>query len=171
MLENIAVHKAAGEAMRLELHAEFEGWRKVIVLQRTMNSPVCTICVGATTEENTPVQQQEAGGHTAYVRARLPVVTDALYLALTESFFFCMSDEMGMHTKGTATLHLAGQVWACARLQMNVGVFDAEEENEADFEEQEVQLQEWAQEQSGELLSHPMVARMLRVLCENTALL
>lgn len=175
-MEDIALQKAAAETMRLEILAAQGGERRLVVLERGMSSPVCTVTVD---ERGLPQFQQEQGQgqeqeaaalHTAYVRARLPVVLDALHLALRGSFRYESDPDYGdpsseYRPKYTATLQLGGQQWAQASVRVALPFLDDEDEVEWAAAQEA-----WLQAQSEVLLSHPVVMCMLRLLCENTAL-
>ena len=104
------------------------------------------------------------------MRAHLPVVLDALHLALRDSLRYEANPDFGdpsseYRPEHTATLQLGGQQWAHACVRVALPFLDDEDEVEWAAAQEA-----WLQAQSEVLLSHPVVLRMLRLLCENTAL-
>ena len=143
--------------------------RRQVVLERAMNSAMVVVTKhpdeGLSTEAGQQVQSDSAPGerqHTAYVRARLPVVRDALQLALLDLEFCVACDK---YPGCRVALYLGGKQWAC--MQRGSDFFVAEY-NGDDEDEMDAKVAAWEHEQREAVLDHPTVAGMLRVLCDNS---
>jgi hypothetical protein len=98
-----------------------------------------------------------------YLRARLGVVQDTLHLAMEEEEI--LSDEHFPHCE--VSFQVGGERYGTTEVVLQ----DPEWEGPADDERHlQERIDAWAQEQRDAAFAHPKVARMLRILCENSAL-
>ena len=155
LIQDIAQEKTAAERMRLTfqlLNGNNDIPGPVIMLERSMNSPVCAIRVGQgqgqSHGQGPGPEQGEGAGETGYLRARPEVLQDVLHLALLQAFSIS-HPQLGAKCK--ATLHLGGLLLATVDLRPGNGLVTGEK--------------------AGHVLRNPSVVRMLRLMTEDTALL
>ena len=172
LIEDIALQKAEAENMRLEF--EETSWyrnrgcsQRRVVLERAMNSPVVTLTRQrreARKRHDGAVDEVEwSSSPTVYLRARLGVVQDMLHLAMEEAEI--MSDEHFPFCK--VSFQVGGERYGSTEVVQQDPEWEGPAADERHLQER---IDAWAQEQRDAALAHPKVARMLRVLCENSAL-
>lgn len=172
LVEDIAQKKAEAESMRLEFDAtgyypSGGGTQRQVVLERAMNSPVVTLTRRVRSSRN------YSGGptkpvtdvawfyeHTVHARARLALVLDVLLLALAAEDFM---DWENPHC--TVSFQMGGQSWG--QVELRVQDYDGDNQDDHEFE---AAHDAWELAQREAALAHPTVQRMLRVLCDNSAL-
>ena len=175
LVEDIALKKAQAESMRLEFNEAVPNRRgggssqHQVVLERAMNSPVVTVTRrwrdSRISGWPSKPGEDAACGHerTVHARARLPLVLDVLLLALHAEYMMG-----GENPHCTVSFQMGGEPWG--EVQLTVPEFDYEGVNAANDDEVDAAYVAWELAKHEVALAHPTVARMLRVLCDNSAL-
>lgn len=173
LLQDIALRKAEAESMQLvfDERSEYVGSgvckQRQVVLERAMSSGAVTVTWRSRRfKTRDQAVRWNRSNSTVYVRARQPLVLDTLHLALEKVEILAS----GAGPRCTVSFWMGGH--ALPDVSLLAEEFQPEEVDFLTANDRELAAKEtaWHVTQRETALAHPTVARMLRILCDNSAL-